>query len=190
MDKNFFQKIENSKYADFISFALWSDSDISDLSVIKNSIEFLNQNIIIIGLNVSREVQRFQNFHFRHRGGRDHWLREAFNKGIFRGAYMTDIIKNDVSPRQSSVDLSKENINKNLLLFKEELDFINSKNIFIIAIGDTTYNILKEHLSKDGINICSIPHYARRGITREEFIESVEKCEIFFKSIRSVTGVL
>ncbi|MCX6813138.1 MAG: hypothetical protein NTV77_01465 [Candidatus Azambacteria bacterium] len=123
-----FEKIKRSHYANFISFAIWDDNDINDLSTIEQNIENLNQNIIIVGLNISRGVNKFQNFHVRHQGGRDSWLKDAFNAGYFRGAYMTDIIKNDVSPRQSFVDLSIENIIKNIKEFKKELNFIKCEN--------------------------------------------------------------
>lgn len=175
MEMALFKKIRYSHYANFISFAIWNDNDINDLSKIDENIENLNQNIIIVGLNISRGVNKFQNFHVKHQGGRDSWLKDAFNNGCFHGAYMTDIIKNDVSPRQSLVDLSIENIIKNIKEFKKELNFINCRNPYIVAIGYETTRILRQYLPEYIENIHSIPHYAKRGITKKEFVESIKK---------------
>ena len=182
MESVLFEKIKNSHYADFVSFAIWNDSDIKDLLVIEKNIETLNQNIIIVGLNANGSITKFQNFHCKHRGGRDAWLREAFDHGYFQGAYMTDIIKNDKSSRQSSVDLNEDNIFKNIEEFKEELTFIGCKDPFIIAMGQKTTDILKR-IPELARNVHSIPHYARRkpAITKKEFIESVKKLGEFVK---------
>jgi len=190
MDKSLFYRIKNTRWANFISFAVWDDNNIDNLFVIEKNVNDLNQNIVIVGLNINGGVKKLQNFHLKHPGGRDSWLRNAFNKGCFRGAYMTDIIKNSKSSRQLAVDLSKENIDKNLLIFREEMFFINSKDTFIIAIGDITYDILKRGFVEDNKNIYFIPHYAQWGITKKYFLSSVKKCETFFKATRSVTDRL
>lgn len=187
MTEENFQRIKSSKYEKFVSFAIWNDSDIDDLSVIEKNISDLNQDIVIVGLNISRGVNGFENFHVRHQGGRDSWLKDAFNNGCFRGAYMTDIIKNDLSSRQSKVDLSDNNINSNLISLKEELDFMRSKCSFIIAMGDKVYSVLREGI---GGNVYHIPHYAKRGIRKEEFIKAARECEDIFKSIQSSASVL
>ena len=174
MERALFEKIRYSHYANFISFAIWNDNDINNLSAIEENIENLNQNIVIIGLNVSRGVNKFQNFHVKHRGGRDSWLKDAFNNSCFRGAYMTDIFKNDISPRQSLVDLSIENIIKNIKEFRKELNFIRCKNPYIVAIGYETVRILQQYLPEYVKNVHSIPHYAKRGITKKEFVESIK----------------
>ena len=177
MERVLFDKLKNSKFADFASFAVWDDKEIEDLSVIEKNIENLNQNIVIVGLNASGSIKKFQNFHCKHRGGRDSWLREAFNDSRFRGAYMTDIIKNDKSPRQFLVDLDEGNISKNVKDFREEMAFMGCRDPFIIAIGDKTTEILRENLPELIGNIHSIPHYARRkpAITKEEFTGSIKR---------------
>ncbi len=76
---------------------------------------------------------------------------------------------------QSLVDLSIENIIKNIKEFKKELNFINCRNPYIIAIGDETARILQQYLPEYAENIHSIPHYAKRGITKKEFEESIKK---------------
>ncbi|MFA5386281.1 MAG: hypothetical protein WC297_01215 [Candidatus Paceibacterota bacterium] len=177
MERTLFEKIKNSKYADFISFAVWDEIDLDDFSAIEEDIDILNQNILIVGLNISRGVKKFQNFHVRHRGGRDSWLRGAFNRSCFRGAYMTDIIKNDVSPKQSLVDLNKNNILRNVDDFRKEIHFIECKTPDIIAIGDKTTEILQHYFLEYAESIYSIPHYAKRGIKKEEFFESVKELE-------------
>ena len=179
MTRALFEKIKNSPYADFVSFAVWNKDDINDLSVIEKSIDILNQNIIIVSLNASRGLKKFQNFHFRHRGGRDSWLEEAFNNSYFRGAYMTDVIKNDTSSKQSLVDLSKKNIAENIKEFRKELFFIECKNPHFIVIGSErkTTGKLKQYLPKYTNNIHFIPHYHKKGITKHEFLESVRKLE-------------
>lgn len=177
MNNVLFGKIKNSHYANFISFAVWNDNDINDLSAIEKNIKKLNHSVIIVGLNASGSIKKFQNFHFIHRGGRDSWLKDAFNHSCFHGAYMTDIIKNDISSRQLLVDLSEDNIIKNVKEFEKELNFIKCKNPYIIAIGVKTTEIFKKYLPEYTKNLHSILHYAGRGITKNDFIKSVKKLE-------------
>ena len=181
MDKKLFNKIINSCYSNFISFAVWNEDDVRDISVIKNNIDCLNKNIIIVGLNTNGLVEKFKNFHYKGCGGRDVWLKEVFNRSVFRGAYMTDIIKNDNSSSRKDVNLTKENKIKNAHRFKEELQFIECENPYIIVMGDDAYEIILEYLPEYKNNVQKIPHYAKRGIKKEQFIKSIKKLEIIYK---------
>ena len=61
-------------YGMYSSFAIWNEENINDLNVIDNNIECLHGRVIFVAYNASAQIQNFQNFHFVHRGGRDHWL--------------------------------------------------------------------------------------------------------------------
>ncbi len=173
MNIELFNKIKNSHYPDFVSFAVWNDNDVCDVSAIYDNIDCLNKDIVIVGLNTNGNVEKFRNFHYKGRGGRDIWLRESLNRSCFRGSYMTDIIKNDTSSRSTKVNLSDQNIKTNIELFKEELKFIESKKPFIIAIGSDSYEILRSFCD----DVYYVPHYAKRGITKQQFIESFSELE-------------
>ena len=64
MERALFEKIRYSHYANFISFAIWNDNDINNLSAIEENIENLNQNIVIIGLNVYFQAYKILILHF------------------------------------------------------------------------------------------------------------------------------
>lgn len=172
MKREIFETIRR-KYSKYSSFAIWDDNDLKNVSIIKKNIDILNPNIIIVGFNASGVIKKeFGNFHCKHRGGRDGWLREVFNHGPIRGAYMTDIVKNDFSSRMDKANLSKNNIKLNVRRFKKEMNDLKSKNPIIISMGDAPANILKD---LNNYKMYKIPHYAKRGIQREDFIQAVKK---------------
>ena len=90
--------ITKSKYGKFASWAIWSEEDYTDASIIESSISELNPKIVFVGLNASRDVtdEVWRAFHCKHQGGSDGKLRATYNQSIYRGAYMTDILKNYV----------------------------------------------------------------------------------------------
>ncbi|OGF68794.1 hypothetical protein A3H65_03475 [Candidatus Giovannonibacteria bacterium RIFCSPLOWO2_02_FULL_45_14] len=153
------------------SFAIW-DGDLGYSSIEKNK-KLLHSRAVIVGLNASAKIKPFENFHKKHRGGRDAWLREAFGESVIRGAYMTDIIQNDFSVRESEVDLSNSNITRNVERFRNELQDVKAKSPFIVVIGKKAYDILVANFTT--YSIYKIPHYAKLGITKKKFMSSVKK---------------
>src|SRR3569623_1462800 len=154
------------------SFAVWRVGDITDLSIIKEQNKDLHGRIIFVGYNASGYVPPFKNFHSSHRGGRDSWLAESIGKNPnLRGAYMTDFFKGDYAPRETGVQIDSEIIQKNLEVLKQEIAFFKDDNSVLVAFGDKTHKLLA------GLDFQAVylPHYARRGLTREEFIDLVQK---------------
>lgn len=182
------------KYGEFASWAVWADqgekpkSNIGDISIfnLENNpkiLEVLNPNVVMVGLNFSRKIEKvtFVNFHDQLPKGQDYKIRFAFKDTPYYGAYMTDIIK-DFEEKISGNVLSFLKKNKdfelnNLRLFEKEIEDLRSSNPLIIAFGNITYNILIKHF-KNKYNIVRIPHYSNY-ISKEDY--RIEVLEILSK---------
>jgi hypothetical protein len=189
--------IDKTKYFDiarknghFASWAIWSDagknpkSNIGDVSIFdlkKNPeiINYLNPNIIMVGLNISREIETiFGNFHDSRPQAQDYKLRSAFKNTRFYGAYMTDIIK-DFKQVISGKVISFLKTNKdfevqNIIKFKQELIDLDVKNPLILAFGNDTFDILKRNLSCEYNKIVKLPHYSNY-INEKDYKRKVEE---------------
>ncbi len=163
------------KYGDISSWALWKEQTDSrsklgmgDISFFaapsQTTLDLLNPNIILVGLNISEKINRvFGNFHPVKTSSQDYKTRFALQGTMFWGAYMTDIIKsyeekisgNLMKYLSKNKDFEKENIK----LFEQELLDIGSKNTIIVAFGNDSYNILKRNLG-DKYTIYKVPHYS------------------------------
>lgn len=98
----------------FASWACWNDArsinDNENLqfpeTVNADYLKTVNANIIFVGLNISRDIENdWSNFHDTRPGSNDARLRWAIqNNELFKGAYMTDLIK---GLRHSSSDYVK-----------------------------------------------------------------------------------
>jgi len=163
------------KYGNISSWALWknpvdirSKLDMEDISFFENpsqeTLQSLNPNIILVGLNISEKILRtFGNFHPDKTSAQDYKTRFAIQGTLFWGAYMTDIIKsyqdkisgNVMKYLSKNKDFEKENVK----MFEQELVDIGSKNTIIIAFGNDSYTILKRNL-KDKYTIYKVPHYS------------------------------
>ena len=169
-----YNKIKEN-YGNISSWAIWTEpSDIrsklgmEDISFFENpsqkTLNLLNPNIILVGLNISEKILRtFGNFHPDKTSAQDYKTRFALQGSMFWGAYMTDIIKsyeekisgNLMKYLSKNKDFEKENIN----IFEKELVDIGSQNTIIVAFGNDSYNILKRNL-KDRYTIYKVPHYS------------------------------
>ena len=112
----------SEKYGSHSSWAIWNDQDITDLSVIEPNHMTLQDKVVMVGLNLSAEIDKpWQNFH---NGRNDYKLRQAFNDSSYRGAYMTDLIKDHVNPKSNDVlnQLTEEALQDNFDLFYEEME--------------------------------------------------------------------
>ena len=147
------------------SFGVWRDGDIDDLSIIQDSIEDLHGRVIFVGYNASGPVEPWRNFHFTHRGGRNHWLADTIGRNPrLRGAYMTDFFKGDYAVREIDVGVNAETIKKNLAIFRKEIALFEDDNPVLIAFGHKCHDIL----TRLGFEPRYLPHYASR-ISRENF---------------------
>jgi len=163
------------KYGNISSWALWTEQKdarskigMDDISFFDNpsqrTLELLNPNIVLVGLNISEKIDRiFGNFHPDKTSAQDYKTRFALQGSMFWGAYMTDIIKsyeekisgNLMKYLSKNKDFEKENIK----MFEQELLDIGSQNTIIVAFGNDSYNILKRNLN-DKYKIYKVPHYS------------------------------
>lgn len=152
------------------SFAVWREGKIDDVSVIKECNKDLHGRVIFVGYNASGIVPPFKNFHSIHRGGRDSWLAESIGKHpTLRGAYMTDFYKGDFAVRETGVNTTDEAIQRNLPILRAEVALFEMQKPRLVAFGDKTFKLL----TRLGFTPEYVPHYARQGLKREEFISAV-----------------
>lgn len=189
IDKETYLKIAR-KHGYYASWAIWAKqgnkpkSNIGDLSIFNiNSnpqlLSVLNPNVIMVGLNFSRDIsgENFANFHDKRSKAQDYKIRYAFKDTKYYGAYMTDIIK-DIEEVISGKVMSflKENpqfVKQNISIFKQEIRDLKSENPTIVAFGDHSYSILNKHL-KNIYKIIKVYHYSMR-IGMDNYRKSIQK---------------
>ena len=176
------------KYGEFASWAVWADenikpkSNIGDMSIFdleKNPklLEILNPNVIMVGLNFSRTIEReiFVNFHDKRPQGQDYKIRYAFKGTEFYGAYMTDIIKNFEEKISGDVLLYLKKHTEfelnNIKLFEQEIKDLKCMNPLLIAFGNITYELLQKHFGKRYV-VKKVMHYSNH-ISKEDYKDSV-----------------
>jgi len=190
IDHKLHELIKN-KYGFVASWAVWAKatgkpkSNMSDMTILDPHIntslyDELTTDVVMVGLNFSREVKAvapFMNFHDKNPYANDFKIRYAFEGTQFYGAYMTDAIKN--FPMLSSKDVIRhlkknpEDLISNIQAFKDELNFIKSKNPIILAFGSDTYEILKNGLSdNDYKHLVKLTHYSHQ-VGKEEYRNDV-----------------
>lgn len=189
-----YKKISKN-YGDVCSWAIWekagdkptsniSKMDIFDLQQNPTILKSLQTNIIMVGLNFSRDVKftrPFMNFHDGNPCGKDYKIRHAFEGTDYYGAYMTDVIKD--LPVVSSSDVfnylqdNPVELESQLERFRNELDFINkgAKPPTILAFGQQVHNILKRGLKKTEYNsLIRLIHYSH-FIGKEDYREDCHR---------------
>lgn len=187
--KEHYLEIAN-KYGEFASWAVWVNEDskpksnIGDMSVFdleknKHLLEILNPNVIMVGLNFSRTIEKktFVNFHDTRPQGQDYKIRYAFRNTEFYGAYMTDIIK-DFEEKISGNVLKYLRTNKgfelkNISLFEQEIIDLKCSDPLIIGFGNITYKILNKHFGHK-FRIKKVMHYSQQ-ISKENYKEHIWK---------------
>jgi hypothetical protein len=170
------------KYGHVSSWALWTEPDdirsksgMGDVSFFENpspeTLVSLNPNIILVALNISEKIPRtFGNFHSDK--DNDWRLRFALQGTMFRGAYITDVIKSyEEKSSNELMNYLRKNKNfekENIETFEQELKDIGSQNPIIVALGDNAYKILKRNL-KNRYIIHKVPHYSAYQIKVDSF---------------------
>src|SRR5688572_20088331 len=93
------------RFGHFASWAIWANEgknpkeNIADLSILNpvenpNLLQTLHRNSILLGLNISRRIERpLGNFHDPRPMATDFKIRYALKGTSYWGSYMTDIIK-------------------------------------------------------------------------------------------------
>ena len=156
----------------FSAWAIYGKDELKHKENIKDIgddvIGQLKNNIVFVGLNFSKPLPGswgywqniYNNFNVK-------WLLggEKFNVEKYKGAYITDIIKNIIGPIAKDVmdNLKVENINKNIGWFFEEIGLLGSDNIEMYLFGNSVKELFEKHVIKhDGF---------------KKFKEKVKKCQ-------------
>lgn len=166
--------ISSLKFKDHASWAVWG-STVDDLSIFKlenKPWKYINNKVVLVGLNASNPVENFNNFHFvkAMKKGRayDVRLKMLLENTPFYGAYLTDLVvfDNDYNPKSKEVGITERHIN-------DFLNEINSvcENPIIIAMGNDVYKALKQH----NINCYFIKHFCYQYCSDETYIKETSK---------------
>ena len=172
MDKQHYLEILK-KYGDFASWAIWEEVGLTPKSNMDNMtvfdlkknpklLEIINPNVVMVGLNISKRIEKpFSNFH-GYIGGA-YKIRYAFWDTPYYGAYMTDIIKDFEQKISGTVSkhlrINKDFEKQNILLFEQELVDLKSNNPLIIAFGNDSFDILNRNF-KNKFKIIKVSHYS------------------------------
>jgi hypothetical protein len=175
------------RFGHFASWAVWADEgvnpkdNIDDLSVLNPDVnpsllKILHGNAILLGLNISRRIERpLGNFHDPRPMATDFKIRYALKDTDYWGSYMTDIIKDFeekasgkmMSFLRTNKDFERENIRK----LREEIEVLGFSQPILVAFGKDAEKIAERNLSKE-FQIVGIPHYANY-ISKENYREQV-----------------
>jgi len=164
------------KYGNTSSWTIWKEvgstpkSNTADMSIFddKNICNKLNDKYVFIALNGSsthgkQEETPWKNFHSSYKYQHDYKLRYALVDTKFWGSYITDIIKEFPEVDSSKVETFLKNnpqvIEDNINIFENELNILSDKKPILIAIGNDSYDILKNYLNEKYI-IIKIKHYS------------------------------
>jgi flagellar biosynthesis regulator FlaF len=165
------------------SWAVWGDfgdrpnENMGNLDVLdpeKNPalLDELKPNVIMIGLNVSREIEgSFKNFHAP---GPVFKVRYAFRDTPYYGAYMTDLIKNHIEVDSGIVGETlkskPEQIEESFREFRQEMADLKTDRPIIFAFGDRVHNLLSRHLDRsEYAHLIRLRHYSDRRKNKENY---------------------
>lgn len=154
------------------SWAVWSDTDITDTSVVEAHRDVLHNRVVLVGLNPSDAINRtWGNFHNTSPGDRK--LRRLFNDSSYRGAYMTDLFKDHITPDDASVeDIAAGVIERNVQLFRDEMDVFGADaSTLFVLFGKKARWLFCKHLAFYYRNAVMCTHYAYYGVTSEAWLE-------------------
>lgn len=188
IDFDTFCKIRN-EFGHFASWAVWAaegkkpKDNIDDLSILDfeqnpTILETLHGNTILLGLNVSRRIQRpFGNFHDPRPAATDFKIRYALQGTPYWGSYMTDIIK-DFEEKASGKMMSFLRSNhefevSNIRKLRREIEVLGVANPLLVTFGMDAEVIARRNLGKE-FRIVRIPHYANY-ISKESYRQQLEE---------------
>jgi hypothetical protein len=189
-------EIIRKKYGKVASWAVWdtegarpksnmSPRGLFDLSLNPSLLDVIQPNIVMVGLNFSREIESmndFANFHDESPHANDFKIRYAFSGTRYYGAYMTDALKNLVMLNAPSVrDYLKQNpdsVQPHVEVFEAELNELGVTKPLILAFGRDAFGILRKTLNperySDLIQITHYSHQIRKEKYREDVLSQIE----------------
>jgi hypothetical protein len=172
------------KYGKFASWLIYDDdygNHQKNHELIENSVEkILNPKYVFCGLNAARKTLRvWEAFHCKYRGGKGKLLRDTFNASpVFKGAYVTDLIKGHVNPNlkevREKIKRKQINLDKHFLKFRQEMDDLrlNGRYPKVYAFGNDVRDLLSKSYSVE-----LIVHYSAFGLSRKKFRCDIRKKE-------------
>lgn len=157
------------KYGKYSSWTLWDKNNRANMDGVNdtNLIEKLNTDYVFVALNCSSPADKidfpiFGNFHSKDANIKK--FCEALENTKFQGCYITDIIK---CFNESKSEILSKYLKKNpeyeknqIRVFKEEIAHFGKP--VLLALGKTTYNILKRNHTNDEFQVVYIWHYSCR----------------------------
>jgi len=142
----------------FSSWAVYGENDLDNKEVIEDDvISSLNGNIVFVALNFSSPLKSWGPWKNIHGNNNVRWLLGGEDKNFnaeksnkYKGAYITDLIKNIIGPVAGKVmkELEIENINKNIGWFFEEIDLLGSDCIEMYLFGNSVRDLFMDHVKK------------------------------------------
>ncbi len=175
MHPSLFESLEK-KYAQHASWAVWNSRDLEDTSVIRDNLPDLKTSVVMVALNISGELpSAWRNFHSRDHARK---LMYAFNKSPYRGAYMTDLIKDCVEPNSArlrhQLRIGCVNLHSHVTSFRNEMEDLGAKDhtLFILFHTEVT-RLFNTHLAETFPNRVSCPHYSAWGYTDAGWVQKV-----------------
>lgn len=162
------EKLQQLRKFSTASFAVWpfTEADTSQL----------HANLIILGLNPSKDIEFGVNFH----GKRfDVWYEEAFSKPPFLGAYMTDFISIGEPSAKVVVEKWKDESfrMKHIQNLKEQFAILKIETTTpIFCIGKNTESLFSSVFSEYS-NVVSIghPNSYRMKNNKQVFLDDVAR---------------
>ncbi len=180
-----------TKYGKVASWAVWDEKGerpksnmspraVFDLSLNPSLLDVLNPNIVMVGLNFSRQVEftyAFSNFHDENPHANDFKIRYAFSGTPYYGAYMTDVLKNLVILNAQSVreylKQNPESVRPHIDHFEAELIDLGVTKPIILAFGRDAFGVLKKYLKRECYShLIQVTHYSHQ-IRKEKYREDV-----------------
>jgi hypothetical protein len=174
------------RHGGYASWAVWAratdrpKSNVGDLSVLdpdrnSNLLKTLRNDLVMLALNPSRAIfsgpvpKPFYNFHDPRPRATDYKIRYAFEGTDGYGAYMTDLIKTVVMPKQRDLDdyldAHPEELTENVEWLLAEFEDLGCDKPTLIVFGQMTSKIITRSDVLPRIPHCrliTVTHYAHR----------------------------
>jgi len=148
-DKN--QKPRPNKLPYIASWAYYDENvDIHKQTLADEVIRGLNNNVVSVARNFSFPLPSTWGFWDNiHGDKRVKWLLDGkeFSVGKYRGAYITDIVKNFVGPDVMK-KMDDPGFKKNVGWFFEEIDLLGSDGIEMYLFGNDVAAIFRKHVMR------------------------------------------
>lgn len=150
--------------------------------MIEQNCHELKTDVVMVGLNVSAPVsgQRWKNFHG---GPNDRWLRFAFNDSRFRGAYLTDVLKDEIDVSSSNVMARIRkgliDVDQHIVQFRHEMSAIgaNDQTLFVV-FGKGSKSLFAKYLQASYPKVVFCEHFASthrpKATWRDETLKALE----------------